>query len=154
MQLRAALLEEVRLAAATLLESSKFSVGIATAISAHISASLVSSSSLFGSKQLARQVMYLEHARLMDVQPLRVLLHFLWTQLGFRWMFLPHNQKTEDLLVVVKFCPVSLGSTVFAAGTMCRLCKAKLNNWKLTDACQAQVHVAVGSLQATALFAG
>lgn len=117
LQLRAALLEEVRLAAATLLEASKFTVGIATAISAHINASLVSSSSLSGSKQLARQVMYLEHARLLDVQPLRVLLHFLWTQLGFRWMFLPHTQKTEDLLVVVSICPVSLASTVFAAGT-------------------------------------
>jgi len=109
LQLRAALLEEIRLAATTLLESSKFTVGVATAISAHINASLVSSASVSGSKQLARQVMYLEHARLLDVQPLRALLHFLWTQLGFRWMFLPLNQKTEDL-TMVSVCPVSPAS--------------------------------------------
>ena len=59
--------------------------------------------------------MYLEHARLLDVQPLRALLHFLWTQLGFRWMFLPHNQKTEDLTMVT-ICPVSPASAVVAAG--------------------------------------
>lgn len=104
LQLREALLEEIRLAALTLRESAKFSVGLASAISAHIHASLISNANLPGSRQFANQSMHLEHARLLEVEPLRALLSFLWIQLGLRWEILPCNQKAAELSLVSIHC--------------------------------------------------
>ena len=99
-QVRAAFLEEVRLAAQFLSETGLFSIGIATAISGHISRSLLSSPSLLEDGNLSEQSMLMDHARLLDVEPLQVLLHFLWVQLGIRWMYLPPVLKTGEITSV------------------------------------------------------
>ena len=79
-QIRAAILEEIRLAAEVLVANKHFTSGIALAVSSHIYSSL----QLEESEGFEGEVL-LDHARMLGVEPLKALLDFLWLQLGFRW---------------------------------------------------------------------
>ena len=80
LQIRAAILEEIRLAAGVLVDNQHFSVGIALAVSSHIYSVL----DLEAPEGFEGHVL-LDHARMLGVEPLKALLDFLWLQLGFRW---------------------------------------------------------------------
>lgn len=96
-QIRAALLEEIRLAAHVLLDAGCFSAGIAAAISCHIYTCICKDVDF--DKDL-----FLDHARVLDEEPLKALLDFLWVQLGLRWSQLPQVLRGSELSVVSLFC--------------------------------------------------
>ena len=92
-QIRAALLEEIRLAAHVLLDAGCFTAGIAAGVSCHIY------SHLAGDVEFDKPL-FLDHARLLDEEPLTELLDFLWLQLGLRWSQLPQVLQANELAMV------------------------------------------------------
>lgn len=93
LQIRAALLEEIQLAAQVLSEGNHFSLGVAAAISSHIRCYL-------GEGEGFAEPALLDHARLLDVEPLKALLDFLWLQLGLKWDCLPQCINASVLMGV------------------------------------------------------
>lgn len=75
--MRGAILEEIRLAAQVLSMDNHFSSGAAAATGCYIR------SFLTGVEDFAGPVL-LDHARLLDVEPLKGLLEFLWMLLGLK----------------------------------------------------------------------
>ena len=94
LQMRSAVLEEVMAAVHLLMDSQLFRCGMAAAISSHIRQHLGHSFSWqdFGDR------VYMEHASLLDLEPLQELLTFLWTQLGLRMHLLDPYIKAQQLL--------------------------------------------------------
>ncbi len=94
LQMRGALLDEVMAAVHLLMDSQLFSCGIAAAISSHIRQRLGPNFSWhdFGDR------VYMEHASLLDLEPLQELLTFLWTQLGLKMHLLDPYIKAHQLL--------------------------------------------------------
>ena len=130
--MRAAFLEEVRLALHTLSESGFLTAGIASAISGHINRSLLSSAGLAGSERLSDQSMLIEHARLLQVEPLRTLLYFLWTQLGLRWTCLPVCKRAAELVVVRACIVCGCALTWCYACCCCTCCCCQCNQTDIT----------------------
>ncbi|DBA77471.1 TPA: hypothetical protein ACH3X1_009295 [Trebouxia sp. C0004] len=93
-QMRSAVLDEVVAAVKLLMDSQLFSCSMAAAISSHIREHLGPNFSWqdFGDR------VYLEHASLLDLEPLQELLTFLWTQLGLKMHLLDLYIKAQQLL--------------------------------------------------------
>lgn len=89
------MLEEIRLAAELLVVSNQFTSGIALAVSTHIYSSL----ELEEPEEFEGPV-FLDHARLLGVEPLKALLEFLWLQLGLRWVHLHWVIEADNLIGV------------------------------------------------------
>lgn len=94
-QIRAAILEEIRLAAEVLVGSNHFTSSIAQAVSCHIYSYI----ELENPEDFEGHV-FLDHARLLGVEPLRALLEFLWLQLGLRWSSLHWVIQADNLIGV------------------------------------------------------
>ncbi|DBA68218.1 TPA: hypothetical protein ACH3X2_013835 [Trebouxia sp. C0005] len=93
-QMRGAVLDEVMTTVQLLMDSQLFSCGMAAAIDSHIRQRLGPNFSWqdFGDR------VFLEHASLLDLEPLKELLTFLWTQLGLRMQLLDPYIKAQQLL--------------------------------------------------------
>ncbi len=89
-----AALNEVMAAVQLLMDSQLFSCGMAAAIGSHIRQHLGPNFSWqdFGDR------VYMEHASLLDLEPLQELLMFLWTQLGLKMHLLDPYIKAQQLL--------------------------------------------------------
>ncbi len=94
LQMRDAVLDEVLAAVHLLMDSQLFSCGMAAAISSHIRPHLGPN---FSWQEFGDRV-YLEHASLLDLEPLQELLTFLWTQLGLKAHLLDPYIKAQQLL--------------------------------------------------------
>ena len=94
LQMRGAVLDEVMTTVQLLMDSQLFSCGMAAAIDSHIRQRLGPNFSWqdFGDR------VFLEHASLLDLEPLKELLTFLWTQLGLRMQLLDPYIKAQQLL--------------------------------------------------------
>lgn len=92
--MRGTVLDEVIAAVKLLMDSQLFSSGMAAAIGSHIRQRLGPNFSWqnFGDR------VYLEHASLLDLEPLQELLTFLWTQLGLKMHLLDAYIKAQQLL--------------------------------------------------------
>lgn len=94
LQMRGAVLDEVTAAVQLLMDSQLFSSGMAAAIGSHIGQRLGPN---FSWQEFGDRVL-LEHASLLDLEPLQELLTFLWTQLGLKMHLLDPYIKSQQLL--------------------------------------------------------
>lgn len=94
LQLRKAVLAEILAAVKLLVRCQQFSVGMAVAISGHISHHLGPELDW----QCSDGRVYLEHAALLKLEPLQELLTFLWTHLSLKMQLLEPYIKAHQLL--------------------------------------------------------
>ena len=97
--MQAAALEEIRLALTLLKDVKGLTMGLAVAISSHISMHLHKDASLSGFRHIPH-LLCMDHIRVLKFEPLLELLDFLWSQLGLRWSMMPHSQQALQLSVV------------------------------------------------------
>lgn len=97
LQMRAAILEEIRLAAQVLTLDNHFSSGAAAAVGCYIRTFLT------GVEGFAGPVL-LDHARLLDVEPLKGLLEFLWLLMGLKRHCLTPVIQANELMGVRSPC--------------------------------------------------
>lgn len=94
MQVQGAVLEEVASALKVLINNQQFSTGMAMTIRNHIKQHV----GAFSELSHCSQAIYLEHAMLLELEPLQQLLDFLWVQLAVRVHLLEPYIKAQRLL--------------------------------------------------------
>lgn len=105
--MRKAALKELVLAVQLLVDGQQFTPGIATAVCGHIQHAL-HEMRLLNEMGLPSTDIYIEHAQLLPLGPLRELLHFLWVHIGLRFNALPAVEHWRQRLRQVRNASLQL----------------------------------------------
>ncbi len=112
LQLRKAVLAEIVAAVKLLVRCQQFSVGMAIAVSGHIRHHLQPALDWHHSDGRV----YLEHAALLQLEPLQELLNFLWTHLSSKMQLLePYIRAHQLLCIPVSQHPGGIDLACFSA---------------------------------------